>query len=125
VLASPSRIAPDQLARANRSARVTGVSGQLVLGGAGGRRIEIHEIEGSVHANGFLLVWLPQERLLVEADAYTPGAPGAAPPALPNANNLNLADNIARLRLDVDRILPLHGRMVALSELQTAIGRKP
>ena len=38
---------------------------------------------------------------------------------------MNLIDNIERLKLAVDRILPLHGRVVALSELYTAAGRTP
>jgi hypothetical protein len=37
---------------------------------------------------------------------------------------VNLAQNIERLRLDVDRILPLHGRIVPVGELYTAVGRK-
>ena len=36
---------------------------------------------------------------------------------------VNLADNVARLGLAVDRLLPLHGRMVPLAELHEAIGR--
>jgi glyoxylase-like metal-dependent hydrolase (beta-lactamase superfamily II) len=72
-----------------------------------------------------MMVWLPRERLLIEADAYTPGAPGGAPPAQPNGNNVNLVQNIDKLRLNVDRILPLHGRVVPLSELLAAVGRKP
>lgn len=49
------------------------------------------------------------------------------PPAVPNANHLNLIDNIERLRLGVDRILPLplHGRVVALSELYTTARKAP
>jgi hypothetical protein len=72
-----------------------------------------------------MMVWLPKERLLIEADAYTPGAAGSAPPTPPNANNLNLVQNIERLKLDVDRILPLHGRVVPVAELHTAVGKKP
>jgi hypothetical protein len=46
---------------------------------------------------------------------------------VPNANHLNLIDNIERLRLGVDRILPLplHGRVVALSELYTTARKAP
>jgi hypothetical protein len=77
-----------------------------------------------VHAQGFLLVYLPAEKILVEADAYTPGAPNTPAPALPNANHLNLVQNIEQNRLVVERILPLHGRMVPLADLMTAIGRK-
>ena len=34
-----------------------------------------------------------------------------------------LHDNIKRLKLPVDLILPLHGRKVPLAELQKAIGK--
>ena len=50
-------------------------------------------------------------------------APGTPPPAVPNANNVNLAQNIDRLKLTVDRILPLHGRVVPIGDLYVAIGR--
>jgi hypothetical protein len=42
-----------------------------------------------------------------------------------NPFNVNLADNIARLGLAVDHLLPIHGRMVPLAELHRAIGRTP
>ena len=35
------------------------------------------------------------------------------------------ADNIERLKLAVDRILPLHGRVVPASELYAAVGKTP
>lgn len=122
-LANPNRLAPDALARSGRSATLVGVAGRHRISD-GRRTIDIHEIEGSVHAQGFLMIHLPAERLLIEADAYTPGAPGAAPPAVPNANHVNLVANIERLQLGVDRLLPLHGRVVPMSELLAAIGRK-
>jgi glyoxylase-like metal-dependent hydrolase (beta-lactamase superfamily II) len=123
VLANPNRIAPDLMAQSGRTPSITGVAGKMVLSD-GERSIEIHEMEGSVHAQGFLLVWLPKERLLIEADAFTPGPPGSPPPAVPNANNVNLVQNIERLKLDVDRILPLHSRVAPMSELYAAIGRR-
>lgn len=122
-LANPNRIRPDALARSGRSATVEGVSGQRTLSD-GSRTVEIREIGGSIHVQGFLMVYLPAEKLLIEADAYTPGAPNAPAPAVPNANNVNLLENIERQKLAVDRILPLHGRMVPLAELVTATGRK-
>ena len=89
------------------------------------RTVEVHTIEGSVHSQGFLMVYLPSEKLLIEADAYTPGPPKAAPPAEPNDNHVNLVQNIERLKLSVERILPLHGRIASLTELYAAIGRQP
>jgi hypothetical protein len=75
-----------------------------------------------------LVVWLPREQLLIEADAYTPGtqgAPDAAPPAVPDANHVNLVQNLDRLGLAPRRILPLHGRIVPAADLYAQVGRKP
>ena len=123
VFANPNRVAPDHLAQSGRKANIMGVSDKTVLRDAL-RSVEIHEMQGSVHAQGFMMVWLPNEKLLIEADAYTPGAPGTPPPATPNANSLNLVANLDRLGIVPDRILPLHGRIVPLSELHAQIGRK-
>ena len=120
--ANANRIKPDLLAQSGRSASITGVNGQHVI--TDGRRVvQVHEMQGSIHAQGFMMVWLPNERLLVQADAYTPGAPGSPRPPVPNANHVNLVQNIERLGLNVDRILPLHSRVVPMSELLAAIGR--
>lgn len=123
VLANPNRIAPDHMAKSGKSPRIVGYTGKHVISD-GRRTIEVHEIQGSVHAQGFNLVWMPKERLLVQADAYTPGPPNSPPPPVPNANNVNLVQNIERLGFDVDRILPLHSRVVPMAELLAAIGRK-
>jgi hypothetical protein len=42
-------------------------------------------------------------------------------PARPDPANVSLCDNIERLNLAVDQILPLHGRKVPLAELQKRI----
>ena len=123
VFANPNRISPDLMARSGKAPSIMSVSGKQVLSD-GSRTIEIHEMQGSVHAQGFMMVWLPKERLLVQADAYTPGPPNSPPPPAPNANHVNLVQNIDRLGLNVDRLLPLHGRVVPLAELHAAIGRK-
>jgi glyoxylase-like metal-dependent hydrolase (beta-lactamase superfamily II) len=122
VFANPNRISPDLLARSGRSANIVGVSGKQVFGDAG-RAVEVHELGGSIHSVGFLMVYLPKERLLIEADAFTPAAAGTPAPAVPNTNNLNLVQNIETLQFAVDRILPLHGRVVPIGDLYAAIGK--
>jgi len=122
--ATPTRIAPDRLAASGRKASFMAVAERAQLSD-GTRTIDIHRIADSIHSNAFLMVHLPAEKILIEADAYTPLAAGAAPPATPNANNVNLIANIERLRLAVDRIAPLHGRVVALADLYTTAGRPP
>ncbi len=123
VMANPNRIAPDAMERSGRKAVVTGVNGKRSFTD-GERVVEVYYIEGSVHAQGFMMVYLPNEKILIEADAYTPGAPDAPPPARPNDLHVNLVQNIERLNLKVDQILPLHGRKVMVSELYNAVGKK-
>jgi glyoxylase-like metal-dependent hydrolase (beta-lactamase superfamily II) len=128
--ARPARAAAQPVAPAAPPARYVGVEAKTVLADAT-RPVEIHELQGSIHARGLLVVWLPREQLLIEADAYTPGpppapgAPEAPPPAVPNANHLNLVQNLERLGLAPQRILPLHGRVVPVADLYAQLGRKP
>ena len=82
----------------------------------------IRSVGDSVHSDTFLMVYLPKERLLIEADAFTPRAPNAPPPEQSDPNHVNLIENVERLKLSVDRILPLHGRVVPLADLYTATG---
>ena len=123
IFANGNSIAPDALQKSGKRATVSGVDGKRVFSDAS-RTVEVYFIQDSVHAAGFNMVYLPNEKMLIEADAYTPGAPNAATPAQINGNNLNLVQNMDRLKLAVDRILPLHGRMVPVAELYTAVGRK-
>ena len=123
-LAPSNTLRPDRLAQSGRKAMLREVGDRLDLTDPA-RPIELHRIKDSVHGESFLMVYLPREKLLIEADAYTPAAAGTPPPSPANPNNLNLVDNIERLELAVDRILPLHGRVVPVAELYTAAGRTP
>jgi hypothetical protein len=55
----------------------------------------------------------------------TPGAAGAPAATAASASAVNLADPVARLRLAVDRIVPLHGGRVPFAEPARSIGRAP
>jgi glyoxylase-like metal-dependent hydrolase (beta-lactamase superfamily II) len=122
VLSTPATVSPDHLARSGKKGSVEGVRDRQVVSD-GTREVEIHHIAGNAHHDGMLMVYLPKERLLIQADAFTPGPANAPPPTPPHPFNVNLADNITRLGLDVDQLLPLHGRIVPLAELQRAVGR--
>ena len=124
VFAQPSRIRPDAFARAGRKASFRPVAEKLEIGDAS-RPVEVHRIVGGPHNDAFVMVYLPREKLLIEADAYTPAPPNTPPPAVANANNVNLVDNIERLKLAVERIVPLHGRVVPVAELYAATQRTP
>jgi glyoxylase-like metal-dependent hydrolase (beta-lactamase superfamily II) len=117
-LAVQNRINPDRMAKSGKKPRFKTMGDKLELSD-GMRSLVLHRITGGNHNDAFLMVYLPKEKLLIEADVYTPSPPNAPPPATPNANNVTLVQNIERLNLAVDRILPLHGRVVPLADLYT------
>jgi glyoxylase-like metal-dependent hydrolase (beta-lactamase superfamily II) len=123
-LATQAKILPDRLTKSGKKGAVRGVGAKTVLSD-GARTLELHKIGDSIHTDTYLMVYLPKEQLLIQADAYTPLPPNAKPPSPPNANNVNLIENIERLKLSVDRILPIHGRVVPLAELYTTASRTP
>jgi glyoxylase-like metal-dependent hydrolase (beta-lactamase superfamily II) len=114
-----STIYPDTLSKAPRAPVIQGVTDKYELKDAT-RTVEIHHIP-NMHSNTMLIVYFPMERLLVEADLYTPPAPNApAPPqGFPNAKSV--ADTVQRLRLRVDRLLPIHGFIVPYRNLEAAV----
>jgi glyoxylase-like metal-dependent hydrolase (beta-lactamase superfamily II) len=122
--ATRSTIAPDALEKSGRKARIVTVNDKKVLSD-GTRTIELHRTLDSNHGDTLLMVYLPKERLLIEADSYTPGPPNAPTPAQLNPLNTNLVENLSDLKLQVDRILPLHGRVASVGELYTAVGKAP
>jgi glyoxylase-like metal-dependent hydrolase (beta-lactamase superfamily II) len=121
--ANPNRIAPDRLAGTPKAAvKIVGVKGRTRLADPV-RPIEIYEIEGSQHARGLLMVYLPKEKLLIQADAFIPLPKGGPLPAPPLPEVVNLVKNIERLKLEVVAVMPLHGRGVQYSELLASAGR--
>ena len=70
-----------------------------------------------------LIAYLPKEKIVVEADLYSPRA--AQAPATPSASSVTFYENIKRLKLDVATIVPVHGRIVPMSEFLSFIGEAP
>jgi glyoxylase-like metal-dependent hydrolase (beta-lactamase superfamily II) len=109
-------IAPDSLAKSGRPLNVIVVDEEMALQDRA-MAVNLYHVAGSPHADTLLMAYFPRERILVEADVYSPAAavhPYAA----------NLIDNVSRRNLRVDRILPIHGTMVAYSELLKTQGKK-
>ena len=120
VFATPNKINPDRLAKSGKKPKFQAVNDKLVLND-GSRSIEIHRITGGDHSDTIIMAYLPKEKLLIEADVFTPLPPNSPPPAQANPNHLTLVANLQRLKLPIDRILPLHGRVVPLADLYAAV----
>ncbi len=117
-------LAPDRLAKSKKKPVFQTMGDNMVLTD-GTRSVELYQIVGNPHHDGIIMAYLRKEKLLIEADVYTPLAPGAEPPKVPNPQAVNLESNVRRLGLEVDRIVSVHGRVVPYSELLATIGKKP
>lgn len=109
----PFTLQPDTLAKASRPATVEGVGDARVIEDKT-RRVELYHLAGNPHADTMLMVYLPRERVVIEADAYSPGS--AVHPYAPN-----LLEQIRSRSLTVDRIVPLHGAIAPMKELVSAV----
>jgi glyoxylase-like metal-dependent hydrolase (beta-lactamase superfamily II) len=119
VWANPWTIAPDRLARSARAPVFEGIVGSRSFTD-GERTLVVYHYAGNFHHPGMLMVHLPHERILIEADSFNPpNTRGAQPNALPNL--VQFYGAVERLRLDVETILPLHGRITTWREGREAI----
>jgi len=89
----------------------------------GVRTLDVYPVQGLAHVQGMLMAYLPKEKILVNADLYTPPAPGTPPPSGPNANMTTLYQNMQRLKLDVAQHVPIHGRPGGNDEFLKIVGK--
>jgi hypothetical protein len=75
------------------------------------------------HSDDMLMVFLPKEKILVNADLYSPPAAGQQPPTTPTLSTLTLYQNIHLLKLDVAQHVPIHGRPGLNGEFLKIVGR--
>lgn len=76
------------------------------------------------HSADMLMVYLPKEKILINADLYSPPDPGAQPPA-PTAAMRTLYQNILKLKLDVAQHVPIHGHVGTNDEFVKIVGKTP
>ena len=112
---------PDRLARTPRPAIIETMKDRRVLTD-GSKTVEIYSLRDNPHAEGLLVAYLPKERLLIQADCYIP-RPGALPLPAPSPYTINLVDNVTRLKLDVDRVVNIHGGISPYADVLAAAGR--
>ncbi|MGH9334612.1 MAG: MBL fold metallo-hydrolase, partial [Vicinamibacteria bacterium] len=79
----------------------------------GARILQIFYVHPLEHAEGMLMAFLPSERLLVEADLFDTHLPQ---PWLPTPASRSLLRVVEALKLDVDRIVPIHGKPVSWTD---------
>ena len=127
IWANPHTLAPDRLSQNPKKPKFETVADKKVMTD-GNHVIELYHQQDLGHNDGMLLVYLPKEKVLLEADGFNPPAqPLTKTPATISPYTANLEANIERLKLDVQRIIPVHypatNRTVMEPELLIAVGK--
>jgi glyoxylase-like metal-dependent hydrolase (beta-lactamase superfamily II) len=109
---SPRTLEPDLLSSrypwfaGNRVPAIEGVTTKYVISD-GSKTLDVYALQG-VDESNMLVAYLPAERILINADLYSPPAPTAKPGRVSTAMK-QFAANITRLKLNVDRHAGIHG----------------
>ncbi|MBI4886711.1 MAG: MBL fold metallo-hydrolase [Acidobacteria bacterium] len=81
------------------------------------RTVELYTVQGLAHAVGMLMVYIPKEKIVVQADLYNPQAPA------PNASTRTFNQNLQRLKLDVATIVGIHGNPAPMAQFVQTMSR--
>ena len=115
MVARQHSIVQDALARSPQPLTIETVTGdEMYELTDSGQTLQIYRIQDDLHCDAIVMGYLPRERILIEVDAYSPTAREA-----PFAEVL--LRNIEDRGLQVDRILPLHGGVAELVDLESAV----
>ena len=85
-----------------------------------------YELEDQPYAQGnhsadMLIAYLPKEKILINADLYSPPAQGAPTPT-PTAGMRTLYQNMRKQKLDVAQHVPVHGHVGSNAEFLKIVG---
>jgi glyoxylase-like metal-dependent hydrolase (beta-lactamase superfamily II) len=87
----------------------------------GNQTIELYHVEGLNHSDNMAIVYLPKEKIVINADLYGPPAAGGNLPNV-NANSVALFRNLKRLKLDVAQHVPIHGNPGPNADFERIVG---
>ena len=121
IAAMPHTVVPDRLARSPKKPVIETVAEKRVLTD-GNQILELYHVP-TVHTSTMLVGYLPKAKILIEADLWNPPAANAAPAPV-NPVTTAFFDTIQRLKLDVNQVAGLHGRLASVKEFQTAAGKR-
>jgi glyoxylase-like metal-dependent hydrolase (beta-lactamase superfamily II) len=107
---------PDALSRAPKAPVIETLSDKRVFED-GAHRVELYKIS-SPHTSEIIIAYLPKEKLLFEGDMLDISEAGLNPAG---DDTVDLANKIKQLGLQVEQIIPVHGRMGTIADLQQAV----
>lgn len=117
--AAPHRMRPDALSRNQKSPVIETFKDKRVFED-GAHAVELYQLSGP-HAAEMIVAYLPQEKILFEADMLDIPEAGLVPAG---DDTVDLAAKIQTLGLQVEHIIPVHGRVGTIDDLRQAVARR-
>ena len=111
IVQRPHTLMQDALASNPQELSLELVDNEIYELGEGRRTMQIARVRPDDHTDAMLVVYLPRERILIEADLYTPNS-AVAPFAA------NLLRTIEEREWRVDTIVPIHGAPFEIAMLE-------
>jgi glyoxylase-like metal-dependent hydrolase (beta-lactamase superfamily II) len=87
----------------------------------GNETIELYHVDGLNHSDNMLIAYLPKEKIVVNADLFSP-PPAGGNVANVAANAVVLYRNLKRLKLDVATHVPIHGNPGSNADFERIVG---
>jgi glyoxylase-like metal-dependent hydrolase (beta-lactamase superfamily II) len=84
--------------------------------------VELYDIGPNPHAKEILVVYLPKEKMLFQADMLNAAANGTFPIA--QDPTISFSEKLQQLGLNVEKIYAVHGRAATPDELRTSIEKR-
>ncbi len=112
VVKRPHTIVPDALAKNQKPLTIEPVNGEKTIEDKT-MTVNLYDVPGNGHSDTMIMAYLPQQRLLIVGDLFSSGRTY-------NPYVANLLENIKKRKLRVDRVLPIHGKLVPYAELVKA-----
>lgn len=116
---APHMMRPDALSRNPKAAVIETMDGKRVFDD-GLHKVEFYSF-ASPHAGEMIIAYLPKEKLLFEADMLD--IPDVGPPVA-GEDTVDLAKQIDKLGLQVETLIPVHGKMGTIADLRGAVAGK-
>jgi glyoxylase-like metal-dependent hydrolase (beta-lactamase superfamily II) len=116
VTSRPAKLVPDALGRAPKPLKFRAVDDHLRMADRF-MEIDVYRVVANTHMADALMVYVPRDRLLVQGDLF-------------DVNwevywwGSSYMDNVRFRKLQVDRDVPVHGRILPIAEVQAAIAKQ-
>jgi len=121
IAAAPHTLNPDALSRGERKPLIETFTSKRIITD-GDRTVELYNVGPNHHVDEIVIVYLPREKILFVTDLFMTRITGPIPAIGPT--NVDFAQKIQKLGLQVETIANGHGWVGTMTQLRDSLERK-